>query len=153
MDGFHLDNDTLSGMNLLERKGAPETFDAEGFVDLVERIAANRDTVSVPGFDRSTDAVVPDIDVVEPHHKAIVLEGNYLLLQSAPWNRISGLLDLSILINPGQEELERRLIQRWLDQGFSLDKAVRKARSNDIPNAFTVIENSSKADIVITSDC
>ena len=44
MDGFHLDNATLRQKGLLDRKGAPETFDAKGFVDTVQAgCAAARD--------------------------------------------------------------------------------------------------------------
>ena len=40
MDGFHLDNAVLEARNLLPRKGAPETFDAQGFVRLIRAIKA-----------------------------------------------------------------------------------------------------------------
>ncbi len=35
MDGFHLDNALLEARGLLARKGAPETFDARGFLHLM----------------------------------------------------------------------------------------------------------------------
>ena len=38
MDGFHLSNKVLDHLGLRERKGAPETFDAHGFVQLLERL-------------------------------------------------------------------------------------------------------------------
>ena len=31
MDGFHLDNAVLRSRGILDRKGAPESFDADGF--------------------------------------------------------------------------------------------------------------------------
>ena len=38
MDGFHLDNMELDRLGLSAVKGAPETFDADGFVRLVEQL-------------------------------------------------------------------------------------------------------------------
>ena len=37
MDGYHLDNTLLVQRGLLDRKGAPASFDAAGFVHLVEQ--------------------------------------------------------------------------------------------------------------------
>ena len=44
MDGFHLDNQELDALSLRDRKGAPDTFDADGFIDLVHAIK-NRDDI------------------------------------------------------------------------------------------------------------
>ncbi|MGL5911525.1 MAG: nucleoside/nucleotide kinase family protein, partial [Phycicoccus sp.] len=38
MDGFHLADVQLERLQLLDRKGAPETFDASGYVALLERL-------------------------------------------------------------------------------------------------------------------
>ena len=44
MDGFHLADVTLDRLGLLERKGAPETFDAWGYVALLRRLRARPTT-------------------------------------------------------------------------------------------------------------
>jgi pantothenate kinase len=38
MDGIHLSKATLTALSLLDRKGAPETFDAAGHVALLHRL-------------------------------------------------------------------------------------------------------------------
>jgi pantothenate kinase len=38
MDGFHLDNAVLEARGTLARKGAPFTFDADGYAELLERL-------------------------------------------------------------------------------------------------------------------
>ncbi|MDQ3404315.1 MAG: nucleoside/nucleotide kinase family protein, partial [Actinomycetota bacterium] len=38
MDGFHLAHAELVRLGRAERKGAPDTFDADGFVDLLRRL-------------------------------------------------------------------------------------------------------------------
>ena len=53
MDGFHLADVELTRRGLLDRKGAPETFDAEGYAALLARIRARTEaTVLAPRFDR-----------------------------------------------------------------------------------------------------
>jgi pantothenate kinase len=58
MDGFHLDNAILTARGLLPRKGAPETFDALGFVRMVERLGTDAEVV-IPGFDRPATSPSP----------------------------------------------------------------------------------------------
>ena len=54
MDGFHLPNAILDERGLRAVKGAPRTFDARGFVDVVKALGAG-DDMSVPAFDRLVD--------------------------------------------------------------------------------------------------
>ena len=59
MDGFHLDNDVLTDRGLLHRKGAAETFDATGFVDLLRQVRSTKE-VPYPTFDRKLDRAIPN---------------------------------------------------------------------------------------------
>lgn len=149
MDGFHLDNTTLSSRGLLERKGAPETFDTEGFIDLIENLANNCDDIPFPVFDRDTDSVVADADLVSKSDPILIVEGNYLLIDAAPWSKLKTFWNQTIFINPGIEVLEQRLMQRWLDQDLNAKQAKERATQNDIPNAHYVVDHSSPADIQI----
>lgn len=150
MDGFHLSNDVLKARGLLRLKGAPQTFDAEGFVDLVSRLGDAVD-VAYPTFDRTTDAVIADGGHVPASCSTVIVEGNYLLLKQGPWSRLPDLFDLTVLLDVSLEVLRERLVQRWLDHGLNKDAALERANSNDIPNAGTVIAGSGPADIVIVS--
>ncbi|MEM7463710.1 MAG: hypothetical protein AAF362_13640, partial [Pseudomonadota bacterium] len=85
MDGFHLDNETLDRLELRQRKGAPETFDAEGFLAMMREIKENKKTVPVPDFDRELDSTVDRGSKVDPENKIVLAEGNYLLLETEPW--------------------------------------------------------------------
>lgn len=56
MDGFHFDNAVLSARGHLQRKGAPFTFDVDGYRTTLERLHAERGSdVAVPLFDREQD--------------------------------------------------------------------------------------------------
>ena len=57
MDGYHYANEHLDGLGLRDRKGAPETFDVDGYASLLRRLRAGQD-VTAPRFDRSVDAAI-----------------------------------------------------------------------------------------------
>ena len=147
MDGYHLDNDELDRRNLRDRKGAPQTFDAEGFVALVEQISQSNEAVSYATFDRTNDCTVPDSASVSAETNVVVVEGNYLLLNTHPWSELNAIFDLSIFIRPSIRTLEERLIERWLNYGFDRAAAENKASGNDIPNARTILDSSIQADL------
>ncbi|MEM5500301.1 uridine kinase [Ahrensia kielensis] len=147
MDGFHLDNAQLDKMGLRHRKGAPETFDAVGFVKLVCRISENQSDIYYPTFDRTVDAVIPEAQALSLETQIVVIEGNYLLLNEQPWSNLIPFLDLTIFVRPNLETLKERLIERWREHGFGENAALDKAMGNDIPNALYVLEKSKAADL------
>ncbi|HYU05270.1 MAG TPA: nucleoside/nucleotide kinase family protein, partial [Jatrophihabitantaceae bacterium] len=56
MDGFHLAASELHRLGRHERKGAPDTFDAAGYVALLHRLRANaEDVVYAPEFRREIE--------------------------------------------------------------------------------------------------
>lgn len=149
MDGFHLDDIILNARGHRPRKGAPFTFDVAGFETLLKRIRAGEPEIFIPVFDRSLELSRNAADIVADSTRFILIEGNYLLLDEVPWNRLRGLFDYTIALSVPLEELERRLIQRWLDHGFDMDYAVNWIASNDLPNIKHVIAHSGGADLEI----
>jgi pantothenate kinase len=139
MDGFHLDNSQLDRLGLRARKGAPSTFDFDGFHSLLERIRATRRPVYYPVFDRARDLAVAGAGVVLPETEIVIVEGNYLMLDDDPWAALAPLFDLEIFLDTPATLLEKRLIQRWLDHGHDPEAARNRAQSNDIPNAERVL--------------
>ena len=149
MDGFHMDNAVLAEKGLLARKGAPETFDVRSFLATLTAVRANDGEVLVPVFDRSRELAIASARIIAPETRIVLVEGNYLLLDEAPWNRLEGAFDYAIFIDPGLDELERRLLQRWYDHGYDEETAREKAFGNDIPNARRVVASRRPSDIVI----
>ena len=149
MDGFHMDNGILEERGLLPRKGAPETFDVRGFADIVRAVRAGDQEVLVPVFDRDRELAIAAARSIAPKDRIVLVEGNYLLLDRAPWSDLAPLFAFSIFVSPSMEELERRLTARW--QGYKLDAAGIdwKLNGNDLPNARLVVENSRPADLSI----
>ena len=148
MDGFHLDNAVLDRLGLRGRKGAPETFDAVGFLHLMQRLRAGQDA-AIPVFDRDADLARAGADLVTADDKYLIVEGNYLLLDEAHWSDLAPLFDLTIFIEVAEGELDRRLLDRWHHHGKTPAEARHWIDSNDLPNIRRVIQGSRKADIVI----
>ncbi len=149
MDGFHLDNSILQARGLLDRKGAPETFDVPGFSAMLTRLQIE-DEVFIPRFDRARDVAVAGAAMVAPSDRILIVEGNYLLLDEAPWDRLAPFWDVTVQISVPLAELERRLIARWRSFGLPDDAAIARAMGNDIPNARRVLARSAQADICVT---
>lgn len=150
MDGFHYDNILLDARGLRDRKGAPETFDADGFLALLRRLKNESGAIATPVFDRSIEISRGSARIVEPHHRLLIVEGNYLLLDRPVWRELKPLFDVTVFLRPDIELIEERLIKRWLDYGFARDAAHEKARGNDLVNARTILAESLAADIEIT---
>ena len=147
MDGFHFDDVILNARGDLGRKGAPHTFDVEGFEHLLKRIKSREDDIAIPVFDRKMELARAGASLISADAKFIVVEGNYLLLKQKPWNRLKRLFDMAVFLKVPAAELERRLLARWRGLGFDEEAAKEKALGNDIPNAKLVKANSAKADV------
>lgn len=151
MDGFHLDNRLLESQGLLPRKGAPNTFDVHGLGSLLTRIRDDQGPVHVPIFDRSADLSRAAASTVSPHHRIIVVEGNYLLLDQDPWSQLHRLFDVSVALQVTEAELTERLLARWTGYGLTEDAARARAEQNDLPNGRQVLGHSIAADFVFAT--
>jgi len=148
MDGFHLDNKVLTARGLLPRKGAPETFDAHGFIALIKRIKRGGEVI-YPEFDRSRDLAIAGAAVLGADCDTAIIEGNYLLFDEPPWSELKPLWDLSVWIDTPMEVIRARCIQRWLDHGHSQQDAEKRAEGNDLRNAKRIAGAQLPADMVL----
>lgn len=68
MDGYHLAQAELERRGCAERKGAPDTFDAAGYVALLHRLRAPAaGTVYAPEFRRAIEEPIAGAIAVPPH--------------------------------------------------------------------------------------
>ena len=149
MDGFHYDNAVLQARGMTERKGAPESFDFDGLRHLLERLRKADADVAVPLFDREADLARAGAAVVARDVRFVLVEGNYLLMDESPWYGLVNLFDHTVYLDVPRAELERRLVQRWLDHGLSPDAARARAAGNDLPNAERVMRQRRTPDTVL----
>lgn len=148
MDGFHYDDRVLIARGARDRKGAPDTFDAQGFFHLLRRLRVE-DEVAIPLFDRDLEISRAGADIVVAADRLLVVEGNYLLLNEAPWDQAAALFDLTVWIDVPEAELDRRLLARWAHYGKSPDAARAWIDGNDMVNIRRVTEGSRPADVVL----
>ena len=148
MDGFHLDNALLDARGLLPRKGAPETFDVHGFHTAVTRLRAGGEVI-LPRFDRSREIAIAGAVAVPPETRIVLAEGNYLLLDEAPWRGLANLWDITVFLDVPEDELTRRLTLRWQDHGYDDIAARARIDANDLPNARRVLSRRLPADITL----
>jgi len=96
MDGFHFDDAVLAARGDLPRKGAPHTFDVDGLAHLLGRLQANHASeVAIPLFDRHLEVARAGAALIAQDVELLLVEGNYLLLDQAPWDQLAAFFDLS----------------------------------------------------------
>ena len=148
MDGFHYDDAVLIARDARNRKGAPDTFDVAGFRHLLQRLRVEPE-VAIPLFDRDLEISRAGADIVTPADQILIVEGNYLLLNEAPWPDLAPMFDLTIWIDVPESELDRRLLARWAHYGKTPAEARAWIDGNDMPNIRRVVSGSRPADLVI----
>lgn len=149
MDGFHFDNQVIERRGLLKRKGAPETFDFDGLKAMLMRLRTGGADVAVPVFDRTADLARASAAIVAANDRIVIVEGNYLLFDEAPWNTLTELFDCTIFLDVPRGVLAHRLVQRWLDHGLPEAEARERAFSNDMVNVERVVASRRQPDVEV----
>ena len=150
MDGFHLSNHTLIAWGSRSRKGAWDTFDADGYVQLLRRLRnQEEDIVHAPDFDRDVDESIGSALPIRRELPLIVTEGNYLLSEVGGWAGVAPLLDESWYLEVDEEARLMRLTYRHQLHGMSHEEADTWTRTTDQDNAVLIAQSSSRADLVI----
>ncbi|MFD4328281.1 nucleoside/nucleotide kinase family protein [Nocardioides sp. NPDC058538] len=147
MDGFHRSNAELDAMGARGRKGEPDTFDAERYVEALRQVRG-RERVEWPTFSRVTDEPVPGGVVIEDE-PIVITEGNYLLLDEGPWKNVRGLVDEVWFVDVPDAVLVPRLLERFLAGGRSREEAEAKIADSDLRNAALVRATRDRADLVL----
>jgi pantothenate kinase len=150
MDGFHLPNGILKARGLTKVKGAPETFDADSFVELINRLHEFPDrSIMCPAYDRKIHDPVENAITIRPCNRLIIVEGNYLLLNTPPWNTIRTKMSEVWYIDTPLKTIKEQLLRRHIAGGASKGEAERKVTSVDLPNAELVKKTLSFADKIV----
>jgi pantothenate kinase len=147
MDGFHLADVSLRRLGLLDRKGAPETFDAWGFAALLGRLRdPEPHPVYAPGFERDLEQPVAAAIAVPPEAEVVVTEGNYLLLDRPEWRAVRAALDEVWFLDVDDAVRRERLVARHVRFGKTPSEAERWVATVDEPNARLVAASRPRAD-------
>ncbi|MFF4387986.1 nucleoside/nucleotide kinase family protein [Streptomyces sp. NPDC001552] len=153
MDGFHLAQAVLDRLGRADRKGAPDTFDAAGYVALLRGLRApHGPTVYAPAFDRSLEEPIAGSIPVPPDVPLVITEGNYLLHDAGEWASVRPLLDETWYLAPAEDLRLERLIGRHVRHGKDPAHARAWVARSDERNARLVALGRHRADLVLDAD-
>jgi pantothenate kinase len=150
MDGYHLAQSLLERRGAVPRKGAPETFDGFGYVEMVRQVRRVLDRpLYAPEFRRSVDDGIAAAIEIPVRARLVVTEGNYLLLDDDPWSALADLLDETWFVELDQDERVRRLTARHLEFDPDPVRARDRATGNDERNAALVAAGRTRSTLVV----
>jgi pantothenate kinase len=150
MDGFHLADVALRGLGRLDAKGAPDTFDAAGYVALLRRLRDPAEgVVWAPAFERDLEQPLAGALAVPPAARLVLTEGNYLLLPTGPWAAVRAELDEAWFCAPREEVRVAQLTARHVASGKDPAAAAAWVAAVDAPNTALVEPTRDRADLVV----
>lgn len=149
MDGFHLANAELIRLGRRDRKGAPDTFDVDGYVALLRRLRSQDAALYAPRFDRDLEESIGSAVLVEPGVPLVITEGNYLLHDEHGWDAVRPQLDEVWYLHVDDAERRRRLVHRRLGHGDTPEHAEQWVHTVDEANATRVAATRVRCDLVV----
>lgn len=150
MDGFHLADVQLDRLGRRDRKGAPDTFDVDGYVSALQRLHHEPErTLFVPGFERDLEQPIAAAIALPPTARFVVTEGNYLLLLDGGWERVRPLLAEAWFVEVDDDVRRERLVRRHEQFGKSPHAARAWVERVDRPNAELVASTRDAADVLV----
>jgi pantothenate kinase len=150
MDGFHLADAALEALGRRDRKGAIDTFDGWGYRALLQRLRERADEpVYAPGFERVLEQPIAGSIAVGPEVDLVVSEGNYLLVDEAPWSDAAAVLDEVWFADAPAALLRSRLVARHIAFGKGQAEAEAWVDAVDLPNAALIEPTRARADAVV----
>jgi pantothenate kinase len=151
MDGFHLANVTLIAWGRRDRKGAWDTFDADGFVHLLRRLREQTEEyVHAPDFYREIEESIGSARPVHRDVPLVVTEGNYLLSGEGAWPQVAGLLDETWYLDVDPARRGERLVHRHEQHGKTHAEAEAWTDGSDEANATLIAATRDRADLVVS---
>lgn len=153
MDGFHLAQRELERLGRADRKGAPDTFDVDGYVNALTRVRADTAaTVYVPAFDRTLEEPIACALPFGPDVRVVLTEGNYLLHDAGGWEQVCPLLDECWYLDVDDVVRVARLVDRHIRHGRFEPAARAWVEQVDERNTALVALGRDRADVLVALD-
>lgn len=150
MDGFHMSNKVLKSLGRSERKGAPNTFDVQGFTNLLGRIVHDHNNpIYYPIFDRSIEESIAAQGVVLPSTRVVIVEGNYLMHDEDGWQDVAPFLRQCWYAYLDDDVRISRLISRHIAFGKDPESAKAWAKGTDQFNADLIEVGVARCDFLV----
>ena len=154
MDGFHLAASAIAVDDRATRRGAPDTFDPDGYAALLRRLREHVEpVVYAPEYRREIEDPVAGAIPVPSQCRIVITEGNYLLHPEPAWRRVRACLDEVWFLEAPSEELRvSRLIERHEYFGKTHEHALTHVLETDEGNALLVASHREGADLILRRD-
>ncbi len=159
MDGWHYPNAVLERLTvadengrlipLLRRKGGPRSFDVAALAAAIRSLRAANRVVNLPAYDRRLHDPVPDAIAIDAQTQIVLVEGNFVLSTTPPWDKVSSLLKPRLFLEADPAVARERIIDRHIRGGASPEQAREKFETNDLLNIATAGEAAANADLII----
>lgn len=162
IDGWHLPNAVLDArmtrdsdgmlVPLRQRKGGPESYDVAALLDSLHVLRSAMGEVRLPAYDRRRHEPQPDAISIPATARYIILEGNYVLggVRELPaWDDVSALLAPTFFLACDRDLARRRVIDRHIRGGLSVEAADAKYARNDRLNTDIILSTATRATWVI----
>jgi pantothenate kinase len=148
MDGYHLSTFQLKRKGIASIRGAPQTFDVDGFIAALSRIRApDGKTVYVPDYSRVLDEPIAASLAITAETNVVVVEGNYLLLEAGEWQNVWSHLTHGWFLDVEWAVCRQRLIARHIGSGKSLAAATEWVDRSDKANYDLIVGGSRTQDV------
>ena len=160
LDGFHMKNEDLkkkttyiagNPVSLYDIKGAKETYDTENLFICMNLLKSGKNFFW-PVYSRNTHNPVEKGIYVERKKAIYIIEGNYLFLDRAPWNKLNSYFNRKIFISSSEHFLKKRIIKRKKAGGFSGREALRHYKMSDRRNISEVLKCSKGYDYLLEQE-
>ena len=112
--------------------------DVRGYAPHWDRLAAYAEETGITPCRSALEAV-------EIREQILIVEGNWLLLDEAPWRDLR--CDYSIFLRAGDERQLERIVQRKMMGGYGEEAARVFVRENDWPNIQRCMAHSRRGDL------
>ncbi len=119
-DGFLLPNEELRRLDIMDRKGFPESFDRRQVLDFLSRIKAGERNVQAPVYSHMVYDRVPDEFRTVDQPDILIFEGiNVLQVSELPADGnsvpfVSDYFDFSIYIDADEQDIQNWYVDRFL---------------------------------------
>lgn len=157
-EGYHKPLAELRQMpnskDVIYRRGAPDTFDADKLQADLERIRRGKETtVKIPGFDHAYGDPTPDeYEFDRSKHRVVVCEGLYLLHDEEKWKTAKDYFDYSVFVDADVDDcIERLKIRNKCIPGYTEEEIDIRCEIVDRKNAEVVDKSKARADLVVGS--
>ncbi|KAI1616911.1 L-iditol 2-dehydrogenase [Exophiala viscosa] len=161
LDGYHLTRKQLAALPNAEeaifRRGAAFTFDAQSYLELVEKlrrpIMPETPTIYAPSFDHAVKDPVSNDIAVPPTARIIVFEGLYTALDEEGWRDAHALMDEMWFVETDIETATQRVAKRNFGAGITktFEESLARTKESDMRNARDILDHRLHVDQVIPS--